>query len=278
MADVDAEDSYIRATAVAIRDFGGYLSVSTQSEPVLLNVIVQNVTIQAFVNVMRLQIAGGLDWWLTVGLPSDEVLESVRTQALLERDKILLRRADSEEEEAKIRRNSMLVTAGLTVLMSVVALVASALIMAPLRGIQEQMESYGVKMVDCVEPVASSLYEVRCIQHYFTRMVSKLAEYKAYVPTAILADEDEAAEAPSGDVTILFTDIKGSTRLWEKSPTDMNVAMDLHNEAIRAVSEKYDGYEVKTIGMPELGPMRAPTSSDLRKIPPHPTAQPPLFN
>jgi class 3 adenylate cyclase len=55
-------------------------------------------------------------------------------------------------------------------------------------------------------------------------------------------------ELPSGTVTFLFTDIEGSTRLWEERPDAMRSAMDRHDELLREAIEAHDGYVVKTTG------------------------------
>ena len=44
-------------------------------------------------------------------------------------------------------------------------------------------------------------------------------------------------ELPSGTVTFLFTDIEGSTRLWEKYPRAMTAALARHDEILRAAVE-----------------------------------------
>lgn len=42
---------------------------------------------------------------------------------------------------------------------------------------------------------------------------------------------------PSGILTFLFTDIQGSTPLWEKDPAGMGEALELHNVASREAIE-----------------------------------------
>ena len=37
------------------------------------------------------------------------------------------------------------------------------------------------------------------------------------------------ADLPTGTVTFLFTDIEGSTKLWEKSPRGMQAALTRHD-------------------------------------------------
>lgn len=54
--------------------------------------------------------------------------------------------------------------------------------------------------------------------------------------------------APIGNVSIVFTDIKSSTNLWEMFPTAMRSAIKLHNEVMRRQLRRIGGYEVKTEG------------------------------
>jgi len=56
------------------------------------------------------------------------------------------------------------------------------------------------------------------------------------------------ARFPSGTVTLLFTDIQGSTRLWEAEPEHMATALRRHDEILRAAIEGTNGYVFKTVG------------------------------
>ncbi len=47
-------------------------------------------------------------------------------------------------------------------------------------------------------------------------------------------------EAPQGTVTFLFTDIVGSTRLWEKFPNEMGAALARHDGIVRSASEAWN--------------------------------------
>ena len=47
---------------------------------------------------------------------------------------------------------------------------------------------------------------------------------------------------PSGTVTFLFTDIQGSTRLWEQHPELMRSALARHDEILRTVINGHDGF------------------------------------
>eukprot|EP01059_Diplonema_ambulator_P023899 TRINITY_DN3954_c0_g1_i1.p1 TRINITY_DN3954_c0_g1~~TRINITY_DN3954_c0_g1_i1.p1 ORF type:complete len:1187 (+),score=234.24 TRINITY_DN3954_c0_g1_i1:51-3611(+) len=55
-------------------------------------------------------------------------------------------------------------------------------------------------------------------------------------------------EAPSGKVTFVFTDIESSSNLWCDHPEEMKLAMRMHNNTMRQSYQRYNGYEVKTIG------------------------------
>ena len=53
---------------------------------------------------------------------------------------------------------------------------------------------------------------------------------------------------PSGVVTFLFSDIEGSTRLWENAPVSMEVALARHNDLLRDAIEREGGAVFKTMG------------------------------
>ena len=53
---------------------------------------------------------------------------------------------------------------------------------------------------------------------------------------------------PTGTVTFLFTDIEGSTRMWERSPEHMQAALARHDEILRSTTEEHGGHVFKTVG------------------------------
>jgi predicted ATPase/class 3 adenylate cyclase len=55
-------------------------------------------------------------------------------------------------------------------------------------------------------------------------------------------------EPPSGTVTFLFTDIEGSTRLWEEQHDGMAAALARHDDLLREVVSGHRGYLVKSTG------------------------------
>jgi len=59
---------------------------------------------------------------------------------------------------------------------------------------------------------------------------------------------DPEVEAPTGELAMIFTDIKNSTMLWETRPVAMRSAIKSHNEVMRRQLRVIGGYEVKTEG------------------------------
>jgi class 3 adenylate cyclase len=55
-------------------------------------------------------------------------------------------------------------------------------------------------------------------------------------------------DLPTGTITFLFTDIEGSTQLWERHPEAMKAALARHDELLREAIESHTGRIVKTTG------------------------------
>ena len=53
---------------------------------------------------------------------------------------------------------------------------------------------------------------------------------------------------PSGTVTFLFTDLEGSTRLWEDHPEAMKAALARHDDLLREAIDSCGGHVVKMTG------------------------------
>ena len=55
-------------------------------------------------------------------------------------------------------------------------------------------------------------------------------------------------EPPTGEVTFLFTDIEGSTLLWDQWPDMMEAALAEHDQRVRAIVDAWAGYVFTTAG------------------------------
>jgi adenylate cyclase len=76
-----------------------------------------------------------------------------------------------------------------------------------------------------------------------------------------LARLDNEVDAPTGEVSLVFTDIKNSTLLWETYPVAMRSAIKMHNELMRRQLRIIGGYEVKTEGDAFMVAFRTVTSA-----------------
>jgi predicted ATPase/class 3 adenylate cyclase len=56
------------------------------------------------------------------------------------------------------------------------------------------------------------------------------------------------APLPTGVITLMFTDIEGSSQHWERDAAAFRPAFDRHNEIVREAIARWDGHEVKFQG------------------------------
>lgn len=68
-------------------------------------------------------------------------------------------------------------------------------------------------------------------------------------------------DLPTGTITFLFTDIEGSTKLWERCPEDMQSALARHDFLLRNAIERHSGYVFKTVGDAFCGAFQTATDA-----------------
>jgi predicted ATPase/class 3 adenylate cyclase len=61
-------------------------------------------------------------------------------------------------------------------------------------------------------------------------------------------DAERMAGPHTGKITFLFTDVEGSTSLWESMPQAMSEALSRHDEILRTAIEAHNGHVFKTVG------------------------------
>ena len=69
------------------------------------------------------------------------------------------------------------------------------------------------------------------------------------------------SRAPTGVVTFLFTDIEGSTRMWDELPEAMTGAMARHDEILVSVVERHSGIVFKHTGDGICSAFQSPTDA-----------------
>src|SRR5262245_51355877 len=67
-------------------------------------------------------------------------------------------------------------------------------------------------------------------------------------PTPSPTPMADAKSPPTGTVTFLFTDIEGSTRLWQEQPEAMRAALAEHDVGLREAIAQQHGYVFKHTG------------------------------
>ncbi|KAK9822556.1 hypothetical protein WJX74_004389 [Apatococcus lobatus] len=84
------------------------------------------------------------------------------------------------------------------------------------------------------------LEEIECYQ------VARLK--KRHPPGTLAKGVGKSVGLVFQEVTLVMTDVQGSTELWEWNPEVMNKALSLHDETLRTLLPLYSGFEVTTEG------------------------------
>src|SRR5207302_1979061 len=90
-------------------------------------------------------------------------------------------------------------------------------------------------------------------------------------PSSISSDRRRRgmAELPSGTVTFLYTDIEGSTRLWEEHPTAMRKAVTRHDAILRDTIGAQGGHVLASQATTDLTRDVLPVGTSLRDLGEH---------
>eukprot|EP01062_Namystynia_karyoxenos_P054005 TRINITY_DN4409_c2_g1_i1.p1 TRINITY_DN4409_c2_g1~~TRINITY_DN4409_c2_g1_i1.p1 ORF type:complete len:1318 (+),score=301.89 TRINITY_DN4409_c2_g1_i1:87-3956(+) len=176
-----------------------------------------------------MRVVGGLLWLMVVYMPFSDITEQ------------------SQERATVALAIAVVICFSSGLLVSLVV----ALLLRPLHALSQRMNAVAQMDLDAHPCHGGVTTEVKNMAADFQVMVDSLKGYRNFLPQAVLERLDEGAEelsAPRGTVAIMFSDIVGSTKLWEEDPNSMAEALELHNTAIRAQVRAHRGYEVKTIG------------------------------
>ena len=191
----------------------------------------------------------------------------VRKGAQLHQDAFLIWLRPVSSVEAKVQK-ALVVLVIFTLLVFVFDLMISILevvfIALPMRHLSVAIKAIGEFETDVAQRAISRygrkhvvVKEVHSLMGGMLLSISRLEEYRPYLPAALFElaeeapDERRKSAAPGldeGTVTIVFTDIRASTSIWEAAPDGMRAGLRIHNAVIRDVMHTFGGYEVKTIG------------------------------
>eukprot|EP01065_Artemidia_motanka_P008771 TRINITY_DN14429_c0_g2_i5.p1 TRINITY_DN14429_c0_g2~~TRINITY_DN14429_c0_g2_i5.p1 ORF type:complete len:1726 (+),score=476.64 TRINITY_DN14429_c0_g2_i5:359-5536(+) len=195
----------------------------------------------------------GLPWLTLITLPRDDVMRSVDSIRNEQQRRQAERRESVEDDLAQRSVETLLVTAVVALLSVTVFLLFNGVLTRPIGRLARDMLDVAVLRTDLFVESRHVVSEIDVMNRAMRVLIDSVTQYRSYLPQAVLAELDAgldvvAVDPPQGSVAICFTDICGSTRLWEAHPCTMNVALELHNDVLRAVQREHSGYEVKTIG------------------------------
>ena len=288
MLDVNADDGVTNGVANAIHAYAPvdpYLSISNETTGTVVLTITRNIDNTTdflpgsedalfktdlgngmlqenhFVSVARIVDGYGIDWWLTVSLNQQHIMQNVVKTVVQVAGETEKEKAEVSDDVDTGRLHNRMIICGIAIGLVLISLVVTSMVLRPISVIQGEMHrvaNLNFRTLEETVVASSPLYEVRLMQTDFLQMATNLIEFKAYVPAAVLPGGNGSSDAlghvikpvapPTGEVCVMFTDIQGSTPLWKRSASDMNEAIELHNELIRSVYSMHGGYEVKTIG------------------------------
>src|SRR5215218_3128905 len=86
------------------------------------------------------------------------------------------------------------------------------------------------------------------LRPYLADANSAMACDNRQAPRAAERQERIMPDLPSGTVTFLFTDIEGSTALWERDRVAMATAVERHLVLLRGAIEEHRGALYKSVG------------------------------
>eukprot|EP01060_Flectonema_neradi_P001983 TRINITY_DN11209_c1_g1_i1.p1 TRINITY_DN11209_c1_g1~~TRINITY_DN11209_c1_g1_i1.p1 ORF type:complete len:1081 (+),score=128.65 TRINITY_DN11209_c1_g1_i1:355-3243(+) len=251
LLDTDATDTIIKGIALGIHsNYGGYAGLAARGTTKYL-IPHDGIIEQFFVEVQGINDTFGISWWLTTAIDLEYILGEIDATHVVLNNQFTQRRREIRSDVDSGRDQAIYTIAIVAVALLVISYCATMLVMRPLKKLQVDMKLVSLMNLDNLQESTTILSEIRNMQLTFQIMVRRLKEFRAYVPTAVLQGVNVPSDIPvppSGEVGIVFTDIEGSTALWDLDNAAMNIALEQHNEIIREACAANNGYEVKTIG------------------------------
>jgi predicted ATPase/class 3 adenylate cyclase len=92
------------------------------------------------------------------------------------------------------------------------------------------------------------LVDVRCATGHHRNVFDQPGGVHAFIEQPTRPNVSDVSLPPAGTMTFLFTDVEGSTRLWQECPEEMSVALARHDEILRAAIDEHEGYVFSTAG------------------------------
>eukprot|EP01062_Namystynia_karyoxenos_P010681 TRINITY_DN137_c0_g4_i1.p1 TRINITY_DN137_c0_g4~~TRINITY_DN137_c0_g4_i1.p1 ORF type:complete len:1170 (+),score=345.05 TRINITY_DN137_c0_g4_i1:116-3625(+) len=254
--DTNASDYLIRQVAIEVNgtydDYNATREITVSAAP---GVAPEGFFVKSTV----IEDSYGLNWWLVVVVDRAYVLEKVEKEVAQTQEDVRVGKQNIDDDIKQDRLILYIAVAGAAAAFIMLSVVFVSRVNAPLGRLLVEMQHVSEMDVDSVDEnrSLSGLQEVQSMEVSFRKMIHNLREFRKYMPASILDDDGEEHDTgavskgpppPEGTVTLVFTDIKGSTSLWEQATEAMGISLKLHNKIMREAIAECNGYEVKTVG------------------------------
>jgi len=118
----------------------------------------------------------------------------------------------------------------------------------------------GKDLAELTEQMETMQEELDNTREENTRVNLKVRELTLKMPF-FMQNSKKQEEPPEGNVTLVFTDVQGSTEQWESQPEAMASSLAIHNAVAREAISQNSGYEVKTEGDAFMVAFRKPADA-----------------
>ena len=195
---------------------------------------------------------------LGVVLPVDDMVQSTRREF---KAAALAMQIQNENTDRALKQKStgaLLIATAVLLCASIVFITFNSYLTRPFAQFAAELAHVSQAEVEGIARYRenrSPLREINVMQVAINTLVANMREYKTFLPEAVFLARQQAEDATqaapgctTGVATLVFTDIKGSTELWETCHDAMRTSLALHNALIRSKLHQHSGYEVKTVG------------------------------
>ena len=204
-------------------------------------------------------VQGGINWGVGVLLPRDSIMKHVDDNNVITIANLAIQEENARKKQDQITNESVMILIVLMLFSVLLFIVFNEMLTNPVSEVAGAMCDAAVMRIQTIPDTRSYIRELDLMFRAMRQMLENLESYRPFLPDALFENMQWVPNAPERDnalppgmrtgvVAMVFTDIQGSTQLWEKHPTGMKTALKVHNEVIRRCIEVNEGYEVKTIG------------------------------
>ena len=204
----------------------------------------------------RGNLRAGVSWLVAAMIPRQDIMGIVDKNNAEAKQNLDTQEANTNKEVKQKANATIMIIVAMAMSSVVIFLVFNDLITKPFEQTALLMAEAAVMNIDTMPKTKSFVRELQTMNQAMVLLLSNLQMYKKFLPGALFEEKEQdivrnSRPPPgitSGTATVVFTDIRSSTSIWEAVPQGMCEALKIHNRIIREAMDEFEGYEVKTIG------------------------------